>query len=220
MFALSETHYRCLETKPQHPWAQLFLAHGAGAGWDHPWLNTMAELLAAEGIWVRRIEFPYAQWMREAGKRRPPQPVEQLQTYFSALIQQQQNQELPCFVGGKSMGGRVAAMVAGTEIATNLRGVVALGYPFHPVRKPENLRLGPLQESKPPVLVVQGTRDAFGTQAEVASYELGQLVELAWLEDGDHDFSPRKASGLTQAQLLEQAVAATVAFMRQQSGTD
>jgi len=209
-------HFHCLDNKPTRPWAQLFLAHGAGAGWDHPWLNTMAQHLSEQGVWVRRLEFPYAQQMRETGRCRPPQPVAQLQHYFAELLSLQRKENLPCFVGGKSMGGRVAAILAAAEASAAVRGVVAFGYPFHPVRKPESLRLAPLQQSKAPVLVVQGTRDAFGAQDEVLGYALNGNVELVWLEDGDHDFKPRKASGLTQPELMKQAAFAAVSFMRSQ----
>src|SRR5690625_374287 len=97
-------HFHCLDNKPAEPWAQLFLAHGAGAGWDHPWLNTMVQHLVEQGVWVRRLEFPYAQQMRKTGRRRPPQPVAQLQHYFAELLYLQREENLPCFVGGKSMG--------------------------------------------------------------------------------------------------------------------
>jgi len=209
-------HFECLDNQPSEPWAQLFLAHGAGAGWHHEWLNTMAQYLAEQGVWVRRLEFPYAQQMRETGKRRPPQPVAQLQDYFAELLFQQREEKLPCFVGGKSMGGRVATMLAAAEVPIAVNGVIAFGYPFHPVKKSENLRLTPLQQSRIPVLVVQGTRDAFGTKDDVLGYELGDNVELAWLEDGDHDFKPRKASGLTQPGLMKQAALAAASFMRSQ----
>lgn len=209
---MSEFHVECLETTPSDPWAQLFLAHGAGTGWDHAWLNEMAAMLAAEGIWVRRIEFPYAQWIRKTGRRRPPQPIAQLVDYYAELVALQRETSLPCFVGGKSMGGRVAAMLASNN--PKLCGVLAYGYPFHPVKKPENLRLLPLQEALVPVLVVQGTRDPFGTQSDVQTYDLGEGTQLVWLEDGDHDWKPRKASGQDQMALFQQAVAATVCFMR------
>lgn len=208
------SHFECLDNKPLEPWAQLFLAHGAGTGWDHEWLNTIAQYFVEQGVWVRRLEFPYAQQMRETGKRRPPQPVAQLQAYFAEILTQHRDESVPCFVGGKSMGGRVATMLAGSDMSVAVHGVVALGYPFHPVKKPENLRLAPLQDTKKPVLVVQGTRDAFGTLEEVLAYELGNNVKLFWLEDGDHDFKPRKASGLTQSELIKQSILEAVSFMR------
>lgn len=205
-------HFECLETQPNDPWAQLFLAHGAGTGWDHAWLNEVAAMLVAEGVWVRRVEFPYAQWMRKTGRRRPPHPITQLVDYYRELLTLRRDANLPCFVGGKSMGGRVATMLAAKS--AELCGVVAYGYPFHPVRKPENLRLQPLFEALTPVLVIQGTRDPFGTESEVQAYNLGEGTQLAWLADGDHDWKPRKASAHDQTALFQQAVAATVRFMR------
>lgn len=207
-------HFRCLENRPEAPWAQLFLAHGAGAGWVHPWLEQMASLLQAHGVWVRRVEFPYAQWMREFARRRPPQPVPQLVAYYAQLVAQQRAHELPCFVAGKSLGGRVAAMLEQADVA----GVLAYGYPFHPVKKPSNLRLEPLLHRQTPLLIVQGERDLFGTRAEVANYPLPQQVQVQWLHDGDHDWRPRVASGTTQHAHWQQAARLSVAFMRAQLG--
>jgi len=207
-------HFRCLDNLPEEPWAQLFLAHGAGAGWRHPWLEHMASLLQMQGIWVRRIEFPYAQWMREFSRRRPPQPVPQLVAYFDQLLAKQRAPQLPCFVAGKSLGGRVAAMLEHTSVV----GALAYGYPFHPVKKPANLRLEPLLQGQIPMLVVQGERDPFGTRAEVASYSLPPWVQLEWLLDGDHDWRPRVASGTTQQAHWQQAARVSAAFMRAQLG--
>lgn len=214
-FAAFKPHFSCFENVPQQPWAQLFLAHGAGAGSSHPWMETMASLLQEQGIWVRRIEFPYAQWMRAYERRRPPQPVPQLLAYYQQVVAQQRVPHLPCFVGGKSLGGRVAAMLNLEHVA----GVLAYGYPFHPVKKPTVLRLQPLQESKAPVLIIQGERDLFGDAAEVESYALPLHVQVEWLLDGDHDWRPRVASGATQAAHWQQGAVWSAAFMRAQLGS-
>ena len=107
-------------------------------------------------------------------------------------------------IGGKSMGGRVASMIY--EDLADTVGLVCLGYPFHPPGKPERLRVEHLQRIKKPVLVIQGERDALGNRQEVERYQLPQHFQLEWLEDGDHSFKPRKASGFTQQRHLEQAI--------------
>jgi predicted alpha/beta-hydrolase family hydrolase len=110
----------------------------------------------------------------------------------------------PLLIGGKSMGGRVASMIADAEFAARrIAGLVCLGYPFHPPGRPEQLRTKHLLAMKTPALIVQGTRDEFGTRYEVGDYGLSDEIEVFWLEDGDHDLKPRKSvSGFTTAQHL------------------
>jgi len=115
------------------------------------------------------------------------------------------------FIGGKSMGGRIASMVADeAEIA----GLVCLGYPFHPPGKPEKLRTAHLERLATPALFVQGTRDPFGTREEVAGYRLSPAIGFHWSEDGDHSLKPRKSSGRTTELSLDEAVAAIAGFLR------
>jgi predicted alpha/beta-hydrolase family hydrolase len=104
-------------------------------------------------------------------------------------------------VGGKSMGGRVASMVA-DELhgAGSVAGLLCLGYPFHPPGRPEQLRTKHLQALVTPALIVQGTRDVFGSREEVEGYSLSPAIRVLWLEDGDHDLKPRKGvSGFSAA---------------------
>ena len=96
-------------------------------------------------------------------------------------------------------------------------GVVCLGYPFHPPGKPERLRTEHLETLKTPTLIVQGTRDRFGTQEEVAGYSLSSAIELAWMQDGDHSFKPRKKSGRTLEQNLATAADAVVGFIQRRA---
>jgi predicted alpha/beta-hydrolase family hydrolase len=104
-------------------------------------------------------------------------------------------------IGGKSMGGRVASMSADElRAAGKIAGLVCLGYPFHPMGTPAQLRTKHLEKMTCPALIVQGTRDIMGTRDEVSGYKLSQDIEILWLEDGDHDLKPRKAvSGFTAA---------------------
>jgi predicted alpha/beta-hydrolase family hydrolase len=114
-------------------------------------------------------------------------------------------------IGGKSMGGRIASMIADEAGAA---GVICLGYPFHPPGKPERLRTTHLESMKTSTLIIQGTRDRFGTEEEVAGYSLSPSIELAWMEDGDHSFKPRKKSGRTPEQNLDAAADAVVGFIQ------
>lgn len=113
-------------------------------------------------------------------------------------------------IGGKSMGGRIASMVADEA---HVKGLICLGYPFHPVGKLEQLRVEHLRKIATPTLILQGTRDPFGSQAEVAGYGLPASVELHWLADGDHDFKPRKSSARTQQDLWREAADAIQDFL-------
>lgn len=187
----------------------IVLAHGAGAGMDTPFLNWFAQALADRGFRTARFEFPYMAKRRRSGKGGPPDKLPVLMETWRQVIASLGSKRL--IVGGKSMGGRIASMVAD---AARVRGLICLGYPFHPVGKPDQLRVEHLQAITTPTLIVQGTRDPFGSQAEVAGYRLSPSIEIQWLEDGDHDFKPRKASGRTQADLWEEAAASMQNFLR------
>ena len=186
-----------LVTGPARPVASLVLAHGAGAAMDSDWMNSMAEAFATRGLRVARFEFGYMAARRQ-GTRKPPPKAETLMGEYLAALDAF-GAEAPVFIGGKSLGGRVASLVADEAFeAERIAGLVCLGYPFHPPGQPEKLRTAHLEGLKTPTLICQGTRDPFGTRDEVLNYPLTPAIELFWLEDGDHDFRPRKAiSGLT-----------------------
>ena len=114
---------------------------------------------------------------------------------------------------GKSMGGRVASLVADELFAAGLiDGLVCLGYPFHPPAKPENLRTAHLEALRCPALIIQGERDPFGARAEVEGYRLSDKIEMRWAGTGDHDLGPRGGSGFTRAANLALAADAIAAF--------
>jgi predicted alpha/beta-hydrolase family hydrolase len=118
-------------------------------------------------------------------------------------------------IGGKSMGGRIASLVADEA---RVAGLVCLGYPFHPVGKPDRLRVEHLATIRTPTLIVQGQRDPFGDREEVAGYRLSPAVRVAWAEDGDHSFRPRKASGRTEQQNWTAALEEVVNFLEALGG--
>jgi predicted alpha/beta-hydrolase family hydrolase len=192
---------------------RLFLfAHGAGAPMDHPFMTTVARGVAAAGIRVARFEFPYMAARRTGGRRGAPdrQPV-LLDTYRAAIAAVRDAAEV-LVIGGKSLGGRMASMVADEA---EVDGLVCLGYPFHPAGRPAVLRTAHLADLRTPTLILQGERDALGSRAEVAGYRLSPALRVRWLPDGDHSLKPRRASGRTEAENLAEAVAETVAFIQE-----
>lgn len=200
---------------PKRSAMTVVLAHGAGAPMDSPFMNVIAEGLAAGGVRVARFEFPYMAERRAGGKRRAPNPAPALEECWRAVVETLGGGD-DVVIGGKSLGGRVASMIADDVGA---RGLVCLGYPFHPPGRPFKLRTAHLEKLKTPTLIVQGTRDPFGTPEEVASYGLPRRIEVAWLEDGDHSFKPRRSSGRTLEQNLDEAVARVDEFVRNRAST-
>ncbi len=184
------------------------LAHGAGAPMDSPSLNAIAAGLGDAGIRVARFEFPYMRARRE-GARRPPDREPVLRDAWKAVIEELGG-AAGLVIGGKSMGGRIASLIA-DEVEP--RGLVCLGYPFHPPGQLEKLRTAHLEHLRTPTLIVQGTRDAFGTPEEVAGYRLSPAIRIVWLEDGDHSFKPRASSGRTERQNVAEAVEAVAGFV-------
>jgi len=193
----------------------LLLAHGAGAPMDSAAMSAISRALAMVGLRVARFEFGYMAARRTTGERRPPPRAETLIPEYRAAVADL-NPSGRLIVGGKSMGGRVASMVA-DELGAEGRiaGLLCLGYPFHPPGKPEQPRTGHLLALATPTLICQGTRDPFGSREEVAAYALSDRIEILWIEDGDHDLRPRKkVAGVSPAaalQALADAVAAWTA---------
>lgn len=192
-----------LFTGPDDAPATLLLAHGSGAPMDSSSMNAAAAALSAEGLRVARFEFSYMAARRTEGSRRPPPKAETLNPEFLAAVAALEAKG-PLAIGGKSMGGRVASMVADALHAEGrIAGLLCLGYPFHPPEKPAQLRTAHLMTLAVPTLICQGTRDPFGTREEVEGYGLPERIRLLWLEDGDHDLKPRKSiSGFTAADHL------------------
>ena len=199
--------------------ARLMLAHGAGAAMDHPWMDAMTALLLERQVSVARFEFSFMASVREGMPRRPAPRGDTLVPEYVAAVRSVGEvvaDDLPLFIGGKSLGGRVASLAAGDLYAAGqIRGVACLGYPFHPPNKPETLRTAHLKEYDCPMLVVQGTRDALGTREEVEGYDLDARIQLVWCADGDHDLKPRKRSGATLEGHMARAADAIRAFVGQ-----
>lgn len=189
---------------------RLVLAHGAGAPMDSPFMAAFAQGLGARGIRVARFEFPYMAARRNTGRKLPPDRQPVLLDTWTRAVQALGHRET-LVIGGKSMGGRMASLVA-DELG--VQGLVCLGYPFHPPGKPANARTAHLADLNTPTLIVQGTRDPLGGRTDVAGYALSPSIEIAWIEDGDHDLKPLKRSGRTQNECWRAAMERVTVFMQ------
>jgi predicted alpha/beta-hydrolase family hydrolase len=205
---LSSSHERrsfgmqFLHDGPDDASVTILLAHGAGAPMDSENMNAVTAALVAKGFHLARFEFAYMAARRQ-GARKPPPKAELVMGEYRKAIEEL-GCKTPLIIGGKSMGGRVASMIAGQlHDAGKISGLLCLGYPFHPPAKPEQLRTAHLMNLSTPTLICQGTRDQSGTREEVENYHLSKAIELLWLEDGDHDLKPRKKiSGFSAADHL------------------
>lgn len=204
---------KLLRDGPRDAPLTVVLAHGAGAPMDSPFMQTVAEGLAAEGLAVVRFEFPYMAERRASGARRPPDREPVLRETWQRVLDRL-GERSRLVIGGKSLGGRMASLIADEA---GVLGLVCLGYPFHPPGKPDRLRVAHLAELATPTLIVQGTRDALGNRDEVSGYRLSPAIRVAWIEDGDHSLVPRARSGRTEAENLAQAVAVSAEFVRASS---
>ncbi len=187
---------------PDHAFATILLAHGAGAPMNSDAMNAVTGALITVGFRVARFEFAYMS-ARQDGERKPPPKAELLQEEYRQAVAELGG-DGPLIIGGKSMGGRVASLIADSLYEDGaIAGLLCLGYPFHPPAKPQQLRTAHLEHLKTPTLVCQGTRDPFGTREEVDTYALSDRIEFLWLQDGDHHLKPRKKlSGFSAADHL------------------
>ncbi|MBV7435668.1 alpha/beta family hydrolase [Aeromonas sp. sif2416] len=179
---------------------RILVAHGAGAGMEHDFFTRLSALLAGPDIEVVRFNFPYMSKRALDGKRRPPDRQPVLLAHWREMVHQFAHPRL--FLAGKSMGGRMAAEICDEM---NAAGLLILGYPFHPPAKPDSWRGEVLKQIKTPTLLLQGERDTFGSRAELADFPFSPAVSVHWLTDGDHGFKPRKASGVSEQENLQQA---------------
>ena len=195
---------------PEREGPLLVLSHGSGAPMDSPFMNAIAEAFAQQGVRVARFEFPYMRERRERGSRRPPNRQPELLASWRAAAKALGPVER-LFIGGKSLGGRMASMVA-DELG--VAGLICMGYPFHPPGKPERTRTEHLKTLATPCLILQGSRDPFGNPEDVAGYALSSQIALHWLEDGDHGWKPRVRSGFTLEHHIQDAARRGDRFIR------
>lgn len=189
------------------------MAHGAGAPMDSDWMNTLTKELVKREIQVIRFEFPYMEDIRKTGKKRPPNTQKTLLETWRKVFAKvsSKSDSIPIWIGGKSMGGRMASLVADD---LKPKGLIGLGFPFHAPGKDPGERIAHLKNLKTRSLILQGTRDSMGTQQDCLAYPLSKKIKFHWLEDGDHSWKPRKSSGLTLEQHIQSAATAIDKFMR------
>ncbi|MCI0509362.1 hypothetical protein C8E00_102242 [Chromohalobacter marismortui] len=185
---------------------RLLLTHGAGAGQTSRFMQRLRESLVQHGVQVWAIDFAYMQRVWHENRRRPPPRVErlvdELAAWRDALAPLAGAPSAPLWLGGKSMGGRVASLLAARDEAP---GLALFGYPFHPPGKPERTRLAHWPTLTCPTWVLQGTRDPFGNESDVREYALPATAHVHFLDDGDHDWQPRRRAGHDQAALIDAA---------------
>lgn len=187
---------------PKKAKSVLLLAHGAGAPMDSDWMNELANGLERSDLLIVRFEFPYMQEFRSSGKKRPPDTQKKLIECWSSVIKDH-IQFGKIYISGKSMGGRVASLVADEN---KVNGLICFGFPFHAPGKEAGDRIKHLKSLKTKTLIIQGDRDPFGTKEEVPQYELSNKIRVHWLPDGDHSFKPRKKSGHTMDENLQKCI--------------
>jgi len=185
-------------------------AHGAGAGMEHEFMQSVAKGLAFKGIRVVRFNFPYMIKRAEDGKRRPPDRAPKLLEAYQEIIEQTDADKL--VIGGKSMGGRMASHLSELD---KVAAMACLGFPFHPPGKPENYKGEHLASLQKPCLILQGERDTFGKREEFADFDLSDSIRVEFIPDGDHSFKPRKSSGYTEQQNIALTVEKLSAFIKE-----
>lgn len=190
----------------------ILFAHGAGAPMDSDWMNDVCKGLAQREIQTLRFEFPYMNERRVSGKKRPPDRAPILEKAWLEAVLKMKHQ--PFFMMGKSMGSRIASHVINE---TEALGLIALGFPFHAPGKKLTDRHAALLSVKTPTLILQGERDALGSQETLKSLKLKRHQKMVWLPDGDHSLKPRKASGHTLEGHLETACEKIAEFVEKHS---
>jgi uncharacterized protein len=201
------------ETDPK---AIFLLAHGASNGMATPFMETMARGIVNADVRVVRFHFPYMEKMLRTGKKVKPNGGGILRKCFGEVISHCiEHERVPSkniIIGGKAMGARVASMIADEH---KVAGVICLGYPFHPPRKPKQFRLQHLKKIQTPTLMIQGERDPKGRLEEIQPLKLSKSVQFQWIEDGSKDFKPRKKSNRTLDENMDDAIQASNKFILQ-----
>jgi predicted alpha/beta-hydrolase family hydrolase len=202
-----------LSAAPRDAWAGYVLAHGAGAGMTHPFLEQVAVLLYGAGVATLRYQFPYM----EARKHRPDPPAVAERTVEAAVAAAAREfAGLPLFAGGKSFGGRMTSQAASRAPLSGVLGLVFLGFPLHAPKRPSVARAAHLSKVTVPMLFVQGTRDDLASLELVREVcvSLGARATLHVVEDGDHSFKVLKRTGRNPSEVMNEMCGAMTAWMR------
>ena len=205
--------------RPADAESLLVLAHGAGAGMTHPFLESLATELAAVRVATFRFQFPYME-----DKRKIPDRPPLLTATILAAVQTAAKvaPDLPLVAGGKSLGGRMTSLVSSQQELGDVQGLIFLGFPLHPPKQPGTKRAEHLREVKLPMLFFQGTRDAFADLKLLRPIcaDLGTRATLHVIESADHSFHVLKSSGKkTHAHVLQELAQITSAWTQKLSRT-
>jgi uncharacterized protein len=187
--------------RPEDAWLMYVLAHGAGAGMRHPFLETVSDSLAERGVATLRFQFPYM----EAGRKRPDPPAVLEATVRAAAIRARElSPGLPTIAGGKSLGGRMTSSAAAQQPLPSIAGLVFLGFPLHPPGRPGTSRADHLARVDIPLLFLQGSRDDFARLDLITDVceELGVNATLQVVDEADHSFAVPRRSGRTREEVI------------------
>ena len=201
-----------LLVRPSSCLAGLVLAHGAGAGMTHPFMEQLAHALSARGIATLRYQFPF---MEGASRRPDPPPVAHAAVRAAVDTATVRLPDVRWFAGGKSFGGRMSSQAQAIEPLRNMRGLVFVGFPLHPAGKPSTSRAAHLADVRIPMLFVQGTRDELadlGLLRPIVA-ALGTRATLLVVDDADHAFHVRKRAGRDDAAVLDEIAGVLAAWM-------
>jgi predicted alpha/beta-hydrolase family hydrolase len=199
--------------RPPNAWASYVLAHGAGAGMRHRFMESIAQALGERGIATLRYQFPYF----ESGTRRPDPPGGLEATVRAAVAKARESTpDLPLVAGGKSLGGRMTSNAMARRPLEGVLGLVFLGFPLHPAKQPAVTRAEHLDRVESPMLFLQGTRDSLADLGLITSVcgRLGPRATLHVVEAADHSFAVLKRSGRTDAEVMEELTLITVDWCR------
>ena len=201
---------------PDSPSACYVLAHGAGAGMDHPFMSAAAGELRELGIATLRFQFPYL----ERGSRRPdPPPLCHATVRAAVTAAARLAPGLPLFAGGRSFGGRMTSQAEALMPLSGVRGLAFLGFPLHPADSPADTRAQHLSGIDLPMLFVQGTADALAERAlmEAVVARLGARATVQWITDADHSFHVPARTGRKDAQVRHELLAGLAGWIRAHS---
>lgn len=187
---------------PRNAKACYILAHGAGAGMTHPFMESVATALAARDIATLRFQFPYM----ERGSKRPDPPKLCHATVRAAVKHARERTDVPLIAGGRSFGGRMASQAQAAEPLPGVVGLAFMGFPLHPPKAPADERAEHLEDTTIPLLFLQGTRDELAdlTLLKALAKRLGTRATLKLFDDADHSFRVRARSGRTDAQVFDE----------------
>jgi predicted alpha/beta-hydrolase family hydrolase len=197
---------------PGHPRACIVLAHGAGAGMEHPFMDATATGLRERNIASLRYQFPY---MEKGGRRPDPPAVAQATVRAAVAAARTRLPSVPLFAGGKSFGGRMTSQAQASAPLPGIMGLVFLGFPLHPAGKPSITRADHLHSVEVPMLFVQGTRDALAEASLVQQVvtDVGRKASLIWIDAADHSFHVPARSGRSDADVRTELLDVTVKWV-------